>query len=88
MKAMASGVVPIVSDVGEAQSVIRPGYNGFLFPPGDVGPLVEYMTLFMSDDDRRHTLGSAARREAICTADVNVVASTYAKLLTEIRQIS
>ena len=40
--------------------MIRPGHDGFLFPPGDTGTLVDHLTA-LADREKRSALGRIAR---------------------------
>jgi glycosyltransferase involved in cell wall biosynthesis len=61
-QAMACSLPVVASRIGGITEVVdRPGENGLLVAPGDLGALVEAMRLLASDDDLRRRLGNAAR---------------------------
>ena len=61
LEAMALGKPMIMSDVGGAAELIRPGIEGWLFPPGDIEKLAALLTT-MVDESRCTAMGAAARR--------------------------
>ena len=63
LQAMATGVTPIVSDVGGNSEWIRHGETGLLFPAGDVPALAACLEKTLSDAGLRNALGSAAHEE-------------------------
>ena len=77
LEAMASGVTPVVTEVGELGSVVRDGETGRLFAPGDVGTLVTIVEQLLTDDALRASLGEAAAEVARSTVSVDAVAATY-----------
>ncbi len=61
IEAMASGLVPVVTDVGAIGEIVRDGYNGRLVPVGDAQALARTLTELlhssgMYGDLRRHAL--------------------------------
>lgn len=62
MEAMAAGVVPVTSDVGDMAEVVRPGVTGELVFDGDSpGPYAKAILALLSDDERRAKLAAAGR---------------------------
>lgn len=52
-EAMACGLVPIITEIGENNLWVRNSFNGFLFPPGSIKELTEHITkLIYNKDDR------------------------------------
>ena len=41
--------------------MVRPGVTGFLYEPGNLSQFVEYLFLLGVDDERRSSMGQAAR---------------------------
>jgi glycosyltransferase involved in cell wall biosynthesis len=82
LEAMATGVPPVVPDVGEIGSVVRDGDSGFLFPAGDIQTLVERIETLLGDESLRHALGAAAARRVHEAASVEVVSREYRDLLS------
>jgi glycosyltransferase involved in cell wall biosynthesis len=57
---MALGRPVVHSDVGGAAEMIQPGRQGFLFPVGDTGALIERLEA-LADRDTRRRMGARAR---------------------------
>jgi glycosyltransferase involved in cell wall biosynthesis len=60
VEAMALGRPVVHSDVGGAAEMIQPGRQGFLFPVGDTGALIERLEA-LADRDTRRRMGARAR---------------------------
>ena len=80
LEAMASGVPPVVTDVGELGSIVRDGENGRLFQPGDVDALASILEQLLADPALASSLGAAAADTARSTVSVDAVAASYRKL--------
>jgi len=65
LEAMAMQVPVISTKVGGAPEAIRDRESGLLISPGDVGELVDGLSLLLSDDARRITMGRAARQSVM-----------------------
>jgi glycosyltransferase involved in cell wall biosynthesis len=61
LEMMAMGLPVVVSNVGGAAEMIRPGKTGFLFPAGDTLSLVSHLQT-LSDPLKRDAVGRAASR--------------------------
>jgi len=61
IEAMALGLPVVHAGVGGAAEMIRPGHDGYLFPPGDTGTLVDCLAA-LADTEKRSELGRNARR--------------------------
>lgn len=57
-EARVIGLPVIASPCGGQTSYIKPGKNGFLVPPGDVGQLAEKLAVVLGDVGRARTLGA------------------------------
>jgi glycosyltransferase involved in cell wall biosynthesis len=77
LEAMASGLPPVVSGVGEVSGFISDGNTGLVFPSGDIAALVERLELLLGDDARRAAIGAAAAADARRRVSVEAVASIY-----------
>ena len=60
VEAMALGIPVVHAEVGGAAEMIRPGHDGFLFPAGDTGSLVDCLAA-LADGELRRRVGRAAR---------------------------
>ena len=63
MEAMASGVPAVGARAGGVPDVIKPGHNGYLFTPGDLGDLTEQIRKLIDDETLRKKLASQARAD-------------------------
>ncbi len=61
-EAMLAGKPVIVTDVGGTFELINIGKNGFLFKPGDVNSLIEYLSRLVMDQDLRVAMGREGMR--------------------------
>jgi len=63
IEAMASALPVVATDVGGIPEVVRPGVNGQLVRPDDVGALADAVLALMDDPAAAAALGRAARAE-------------------------
>lgn len=61
LKAMELGKPIVASDVPGVRDYITDGYNGLLVPPGDSGAMSNAISILLSDEEKRKTLGNHAR---------------------------
>ncbi len=59
IEAMASGLVPVCTDVGTIGDVIKDNENGILVPPGDVATFTRAVCSLLDDHDRYATMRDA-----------------------------
>jgi phosphatidylinositol alpha-mannosyltransferase len=64
-EAMASGCAVVASDIPGYRSVVQPGVNGVVSPPGDVPALAEAITALVEDPERRAALAQRGRARAL-----------------------
>ncbi len=64
-EAMASGRAVVASDIPGYRSVVQPGVNGVVSPPGDVPALAEAIVALARDPERRATLARRGRERAL-----------------------
>jgi glycosyltransferase involved in cell wall biosynthesis len=57
LEAMASGLPPVVTDVGDHRIWVQDGKNGFVIPPKDPETLAERIIILLKDRDMRRTFG-------------------------------
>lgn len=82
IEAMALGKPVVHSDVGGAAEIIMPGYNGWLFPPGDCEALTDRLAA-LADSAARARLGANARRVAEARFCERAMIAGYEALLQE-----
>lgn len=63
-EAMAAGVPPVVTRVGEAESLVIDGENGYLWDVGDVSRAARRVQELLDDEGLCRVLGDAAARAA------------------------
>lgn len=64
LEAMASGLAVVCADGGGSRSLVASGETGLLCPPQDADAFTAATAGLLSDPERRHALGHAARRAA------------------------
>ncbi len=64
LEAMATGTAVIASDTGGLANVFEDGVSGRLFPPGDVGALVERIREMVDNPELALEFGCAGRKRA------------------------
>jgi glycosyltransferase involved in cell wall biosynthesis len=62
MEAMAAGKPVIAADAMALPHLVRPGRNGWLYPPGDVPALAGHLLYLLTDPDCRARMGAASRQ--------------------------
>jgi glycosyltransferase involved in cell wall biosynthesis len=62
LEASASGVPVVAGDSGGVRSAVKDGETGVVVPPDDVSAIVEAVSGFLRDADRRAEFGAAGRR--------------------------
>ena len=86
IEAMALGLPVVHADVGGAAEMIRPGHDGFLFPPSDTGTLVDRLAV-LADPEKRSALGRNARRTVETRFSERAMVERYESSLTELASI-
>jgi glycosyltransferase involved in cell wall biosynthesis len=61
LEAMAAGTPIVAADAMALPHLVRPGRNGWLYRPGDVGELTTRLTALLSDAALRRRMGAASR---------------------------
>jgi glycosyltransferase involved in cell wall biosynthesis len=80
-EAMAAGVPPVVTRVGEAASLVIDGENGYLWDVGDIADAAWRVGQLLDDEDLRRRLGDAAARAAVERADFDTITERSRELL-------
>ncbi len=64
-EAMAAGRAVVASDIPGYRSVVTPGENGVMFPPGDVPALASALAALVDDPGRRQRLAERGRARSL-----------------------
>ena len=83
IEAMAMGKPFVHSDVGGAAEMIRPGEDGFLFPVGDTGALVDRLAR-LTDPAQRKRMGNNARARVTAMFSEKAMVDRYEQLLADL----
>lgn len=60
MEAMAAGKPVVAADAMALPHLVRPGHNGWLYPPGDVTELARLLAAVLADEHTRTAMGKAS----------------------------
>jgi glycosyltransferase involved in cell wall biosynthesis len=69
MEAAAMGVPAVVTNVRGCRQTVDHGVTGLVIPPRDAGALAAALLELLTDDEKRHRLGRAARDKALAEFD-------------------
>ena len=87
LEAQASGVPVVVSDAGALPESVDAGKSGLVFENRNAGQLGEAVLSIISNDERRRTMGAAARAWVMRTFSWDVIAAeleqTYVEALAQ-----
>jgi glycosyltransferase involved in cell wall biosynthesis len=83
LEAMALGLPVVLSAIGGAADMVRPGREGFLFPAGDTQALVDRLAA-LADPDLRRRMGAAARETVEARFSERAMVEAYERLLQEL----
>ena len=77
---MASGLCPVVTDIGGNRDVVSEGTTGRLVKPDDANSLASVLLEVLRDRQERARLAHEARQWVITHRDIRNVAKTYLSL--------
>jgi glycosyltransferase involved in cell wall biosynthesis len=80
LEAQAAGKVLIITDIAPSREVVSDGYNGFLFPVGDVERLAALTQETAADPDLRLRIGLAAA-EGVASRSIEAAVMEYERML-------
>jgi PEP-CTERM/exosortase A-associated glycosyltransferase len=85
LESMAMGKALVASDIGGHRELIRHGFNGLLFPPGDVSYLAQALETLLNDEKKRkkmETQGAAwVRKERTWARTTAPYSDIYSSVL-------
>ena len=82
LEAMATGLPVVLSDIGGASEMVIEGYNGYLYPPGDVSALTKKIGFFLDNRGSGKKMGQQARAIVQEKFSLETMVNEYKKLLT------
>ena len=80
VEAMACGLPVLATNVGGNQELIENGVSGLLFRVGDVNGLAKQLEVLSANPELRHSLGSAARQQAVERFSLEGMIANYRSL--------
>ncbi|MCC6166439.1 MAG: glycosyltransferase [Caldilineaceae bacterium] len=86
LEAMACGLPVVASDIPGNRSVVEPGANGLVFPPGDSAALAAQLAVALGDREQAHRLGRAAHAAIVQHYDLDNLVGREVALLVELAQ--
>jgi glycosyltransferase involved in cell wall biosynthesis len=86
LEAMASGLCPIVTNIGGNSDVIVDGVNGRLVAPRNDQQLSEVLSQVLADREVRQRLATAARDYVVAHHDAQYVARQYLDLFVDMME--
>ena len=84
LEAMASGTIPVVSDVGDLRDVVRSGENGFVLDQDDIDGFANRVVELLQDNDRLTQFSDAARNTVLHQSSRAAVAEKWRHALGSI----
>ncbi|MDZ5444445.1 glycosyltransferase [Micromonospora sp. 4G57] len=79
MEAMAAGKPIVAADAMALPHLVRPGSNGYLYPPGDIHALAAHLAALLDDASARAQMGAVSRR-IIAAHDLGHALRTFEEL--------
>lgn len=83
MEAMAAGLPVLAADAMALPHLVRPGRNGWLYPPGDIAVLAGRLTALLTDPAVRRRMG-AASREAVAAHDIDRTLDAFESIYEQV----
>ncbi len=80
MESLASGVAPVVMDVGANAELVGPALTGQVVPDGDEAALRHVIGRTLSDDEERRRLGLAGRAQVAARYSLAAMVAGYLRI--------
>ncbi len=84
LEAMASGVAPIVTNVGGNPAIVADGFNGLLVEPKSPEILGDAMAGLLSDDERRRLMSQRAVRKVREDFSLEAMVEQYVEIYSDL----
>jgi glycosyltransferase involved in cell wall biosynthesis len=83
LESMAAGKPVVAANAMALPHLVRPGYNGWLFTPGDVGELALRLSTLVSDSELRARMGQHSR-EIVANHDFEATLDRFEDLYHQV----
>jgi phosphatidylinositol alpha 1,6-mannosyltransferase len=83
LEAMAAGLPVVAADAMALPHLVRPGRNGWLYPPGDVPELTTRLAALLGDAATRRRMG-AASREIVAAHAIDTTLDRFEGIYTQV----
>ncbi len=87
LEAMAAGRPVVAADAVALPHLVRPGYNGLLYRPGDVTGLAAALNALLDDPAARARMG-AASRDVVARHALDGTLDAFEDVYTEVRRVT
>ena len=84
MESLASGVTPVVTDVGASAEIVGPDLAGQVVPPGDQAAFTTLLGATLRDEARRRHAGELGRRHVVARYSLDAMVGAYERLYREV----
>ncbi|MFB9660377.1 glycosyltransferase [Glycomyces mayteni] len=86
MEAMAAGKPVVAADAMALPHLVRPGRNGWLYPPGDTAELALRLGAILADEPTRTAMGKASL-DLIASHDLDATLDEYERVYLDIANV-
>tara|TARA_B110000196_G_scaffold319262_1_gene336810 strand:- start:1043 stop:2248 length:1206 start_codon:yes stop_codon:yes gene_type:complete len=83
-EAMLASLPIIVTDVGGTSELVDVNKNGYLFEPGDISKLTEYLKVLIEDKDLQKQMGQEGKRIIDIKFSTKVYAEDFEKMVNKL----
>lgn len=87
LEAMALGVVPIVSDVGDLRDFVQENLNGFILAPDDISGFANRITQLLKNDTLLKQMAINARKSVSERCEREILSKQWSKVLSNLDSI-
>ncbi|WP_262500267.1 glycosyltransferase [Phycicoccus endophyticus] len=87
MEAMAAGKPVVAADAMALPHLVRPGRNGWLYPPGDVRELADRIAQVLADEPTRRAMGQESLR-LISAHDLGATLGEFERVYADVTHVT